>query len=306
MLSKVIVSTLVLFTALSFSNAQDILAEHEFEADNVTAVTIYGRFCDVYIEPGDQLRFRGSIEGRGDKGDYEITSRLNGDEVEIRVVAERSNWNWNNRITRSRLDLVLPENAVVFVDNSSGDIYARNIQSERIRFETSSGDIEVRNIRSEVRLNSTSGDIEVDEIIGNLDMESTSGDMEVSGVEGEVEAEATSGDVSLGGITGDLSVKTTSGEIELRSIKGAISARSSSGDIEGYRIELTGDSNFRASSGDIDFSFVNDLDELSFDLESSSGDLRVGSKSSEDNLYIKQGGFWIEGVTSSGGQRYTN
>ena len=71
-------------------------------------------------------------------------------------------------------------------------------------------------------------------------------------------------------------------------------------------MELTGDAYFKATSGDVEIDFVNDLGDLSFDLTATSGNLDVGRRSGEKKLYINRGGYKIVGVTSSGNQEYEN
>ena len=69
---------------------------------------------------------------------------------------------------------------------------------------------------------------------------------------------------------------------------------------------MKSDSRFRTSSGDIEIEFDNDMSDLSFDLEASSGDLSVDGRRSDRSLYIKEGDIWIKGVSSSGSQKYKN
>ena len=148
--------------------------------------------------------------------------------------------------------------------------------------------MELRKIKGEVLARSTSGSQEFRELVGDLETKSTSGDIDIDVFEGNVRVEA------------------TSGGIELQSGSGQVFLRTTSGDIDGYNITIEGDAELRASSGDIEIDLANSLDDFSFDLQTSSGSMRVGSRSSEKNLYMKQGGFWIRGVTSSGDIRISD
>lgn len=286
--------------------AQNTLASNEFEADNVSAVTLRGKFCDIHLERGDNVYFKGVIEGKGNRGDYEITSDLKGDHLYIEVDGDNRNWRWN-RITKSRLMLKIPSNTKVFVENSSGDIMASGLDGEDIQIHSTSGDVNVRGLSGKIELGSTSGDLEVEDIQGEISLESTSGDIEVEEISGSVSIRSTSGDIDINKFEGELKAKSTSGELTVDDGKGKISLGTTSGSIEGRYIEITDDINLKASSGEISIEFVNDLEALNFDLQSSSGDLDVGNRSGEKNMYIKRGdGFWVNSVTSSGDMDFSN
>ncbi len=305
MRSFLLVLCLVAATSLS---AQKILASEEFEAENIKSVTVKGAFCDVYVEPGDKVYFKGVIEGKGDEGDYEILSDLDGTDLEIRVDSRRNNWGWGWNELRTKLELRIPSDVELTIDNSSGDIYIDDISPSELNVEASSGDISISKVRGSLEVEATSGDLELRDITGDLLARTTSGDQEIKGIGGSIQTGATSGDIELEDFEGDAEAKTTSGEITVRRGKGAMSFRTTSGNIDGYDLELTDDLLLRASSGDIEIELINDLSQLNFDLESSSGDLEVGSRSSDRDLYIKEGPdyFWVRATTSSGNMDFSN
>ncbi|MBW2092016.1 MAG: DUF4097 family beta strand repeat protein, partial [Deltaproteobacteria bacterium] len=70
------------------------------------------------------------------------------------------------------------------------------------------------------------------------------------------------------------------------------------------RLKITEDSSFRATSGKIDLDFINDMDEFTFDLRSSSGRIEIGSTKAKGKLLIGNGSIRIHGKTSSGDQSY--
>lgn len=300
-------SKLLLFSlsiiVLSFGcKAQNVLASVELEAENVTSVRIEGSFCDVVAKPGTTTYFKGMIEGSGDPDDYRIDTDIVGDELVIEVKKRGGSW---NRLSKSLLELTIKNGVNLSVDNSSGNIEAGDIEAEKYSFEASSGDIDLEGVLGNMKVSTTSGDIEIREARGRLDVETTSGDQELENIIGSLDFESTSGEVSIRGFECDIIGEATSGDISLYDGSGMLKLRTTSGEIEGSRIKLTGDAEFRANSGDIEMELANSLEEMSFDLEASSGDLRVGNRSGEDELYIRNGGIWIRGITSSGSQRYT-
>lgn len=294
---------ITLATASLFAAGQSILASHEFEADNITSITLEGKFCDVFVKKGPKVMFNGVIEGSGDPEDYEITSDIRGSNLYIRVEKYSRGW---DRMIRSDLKLEVPENVLLNIENSSGDIDVTGISGERIVIEATSGDIDIRGIEGRLQVGSTSGDLEIRQVRGSIIAKSTSGSQEYEEIVGDLETVSTSGDIDIDNYDGNVRAEATSGSIRLERGVGEMYLRTTSGDIDGYYVVLKGDAEFRASSGDVEIELANRLDEFSFDLQTSSGSLRVGSRSSEKNLYMKQGGYWIRGVTSSGDIRVTD
>lgn len=304
--SRQILLVLLTIFFIHVTVGQNVLASEEFEGDNISKVVIRNTFCDVNLEGGNKLYFKGVIEGRGNEGDFEILTELDEDRLEIVVRSRNRSWNWN-KISRARLDLTLPAGTDLSIESSSGDTYGRSLSGSEIEIEATSGDIDLSDINADVRIDVTSGDIEIDDMTGRLEIESTSGDLELTGIDGDIRTRCTSGDVEIRQFSGDIQSRTTSGELTVSRGKGALSLRTSSGNIEGYDIEITGDLYLEATSGEIEIELVNEIDDLNFELETASGDLRAGRRTSEKDLYTKRGdGFWVKGVTTSGDIDITN
>ncbi len=301
-MKKLIYILVVLFALPGLS--QNTLAKAELEAENVDEVRIEGSFVDVYVKSGDKVYFKGIITGSGDEGDYRFETDIVGKTLVIRVDRQRDR-NWRNyRINESRIDLTILDGVKLDIDNSSGDVNVANLRATSSKIEASSGDITLRSIVANLEVETSSGDIDIDGLTGDSEIESTSGDQDIFNSTGNIETRASSGDITISGFNGKLKVQATSGDIEIRKGVGAIKARTTSGNIDGYGIELNDNCYFDATSGDIEIDFINDLDELSFDLTATSGDLEVGNRSGEKRLVIERGGIKISGTTSSGSQEY--
>lgn len=301
-MKKFIVVLLGLVSTGAFS--QNILAKSELEAENVDEVRIEGSFVDVYVDTGDRVYFRGEITGSGDEGDYRFDTEIVGKTLVIRVDRQREKKWRNYRITESRIDLTITDGVKLDIDNSSGDVRVANLRANSSRIEASSGDITLRSVVANLKVETSSGDIDIDGLTGDSEIESTSGDQDIFNSRGNIETRASSGDITISGFKGRIEVQATSGDVEIRKGEGAIKARTSSGNIDGYGIELTENSYFDATSGNVEIDFINDLDDLSFDLTASSGDLEVGSRSGEKRMLIDRGGIKVTGTTSSGDQEY--
>lgn len=284
--------------------AQTTIASAELEAQNVTEVRIDGSFCDVYVERGDRNYLKAVIKGKGEEGDYRFDTEIVGSTLLIKVIRrEKRSWKGYN-ITESKIDLIIKDGVKLDIDNSSGDIFVADLSARESKIEATSGDITLKRIKADLEVETSSGDISINEVIGSIDMQSTSGDQRIYDVEGDIDTRASSGDITIAGFNGNIELEATSGDIDLRGGVGSLDVRTTSGNIEGNNIELTGNAYFKASSGDVEIDFENDIKEMSFDLTASSGSLDVGSRSGEKKLYIERGGYKVVGVTSSGDQEY--
>ncbi|SNT29282.1 Putative adhesin [Ekhidna lutea] len=284
--------------------AQNILAQSELEAENVDEVRVEGSFVDVYVTNGDRVYFKGEIRGNGGEGDYSFDTDIVGKTLVIRV--ERKNkGSWKNyRIDKSRIDITIVDGVKLDIDNSSGDVHVANLRASESKIEATSGDIKLRSIVANLDVETSSGDIDIDGLTGDSEIESTSGDQEIYNSKGNIETRASSGDITISGFNGKIEVQATSGDVEIRKGVGALKVRTSSGEIDGYDIEVNDNCYFDATSGNIEIDFVNDLNDLSFDLTATSGDLEVGNRSGEKRLVIDRGGVKVIGTTSSGDQEY--
>jgi hypothetical protein len=115
---------------------------------------------------------------------------------------------------------------------------------------------------------------------------------------------SSSGSQTYEEIDGNIRAKSSSGRITINKQTGALEIRATSGRLEGQEVKLTGNSSFQTSSGRISFEFENDFDDFSFDLQSSSGVLRVGESRGKEMLILGNGPIKITGKSSSGSQEY--
>lgn len=282
--------------------AQNVIFDVEEIFQGVDKVTIDGRFCNVLVLEGNQdVEFRGKIEGKKN-ADITIEYKQSGSELDIWV--SKPNKNWYSSL-KGEIQIKLPKNTSIKVDNSSGNIRAEGIADAYCNLETSSGNIEAREISSEnLRVEASSGNIILYDIKANIRAEASSGNVSFENINGNVKAETSSGTVKLNTITGNIEAETSSGDIRLDDVNGALELESSSGDMTGNDIQITANSEFRTSSGDIQMDFQNDFEDFTFDLNASSGDLKIGEERAEKKFYYKQGDILIRGVSSSGEQEY--
>jgi len=285
--------------------AQEQLAEANFNIDDVKYLEVEGGFCNVILNGhlGSSLKMDGEITGGGDPDKYEIIYRQDNDRIKVWV--ESPSRMWGNMNLRGVLEFKVPAGVEIVVDNSSGNLKADKLQARRIHLETSSGNIEAENMEAELTIKCTSGNITLESHNGNAELKTTSGNLKINEVNGNLTANATSGNIQIYNVSGNTSADCSSGNIKMGDIIGMLHVGTSSGNIRGEGIKLTGESRFKASSGNITIELRNDEDELSFDLDAGSGNLRAGSSRADDRLILTKGPIKITGISSSGNQTYT-
>ncbi len=283
--------------------SQKILAEAKFSIEKAKYLEVEGSFCNIELNgyTGSALKMDGKIEGSGDPDKYEIVYREDGNRIKVWI--ERPNNIWRN--IQGLLHFDVPENVIIIVDNSSGNIEAEGLNSDEITLEASSGNITGRNLQGVLRLKCSSGNITLSDQNGNATLRASSGNLRVDEVKGDLEAHASSGNITIYEVLGDVEADCSSGNIKLRDIEGKLVVGTSSGNIRGEDILLTGDSRFKASSGNVTIGLLNSEDDLSYDLDSGSGNLYANGSSSDDRLILKKGPINITGITTSGSQKYT-
>jgi hypothetical protein len=283
-------------------HAQQTLAEADFSMDGIKSLEVRGKFCNVEIrgKGGGALTFDGYIRGSGNPDRYAIVHRQQGDHLEVWVESPASVW---GRI-ESLLKFDVPPQVDIRVENSSGNLELFDIETREIGLEASSGNVETGNTTGRLNIECSSGNVTVNRQMGELEVETTSGNIKARSVRGATEVEATSGNIDLDDVEGPTSAVCTSGNITMDGISGKIYAETSSGNIRGDDIRLAGQAEFRATSGNIRMDLLNREEELSFDLEAGSGNLKAGGSSGDDQLILKKGDILVRGSTGSGNQTY--
>lgn len=211
------------------------------------------------------------------------------------------------------------------VNTVSGDVSVKD-QSGNCKIRTSSGEIGVQNCQGDAGFHSLSGGVRATGIKGKLTITSASGDQYLTDITGDLQSTSVSGDVSLkdqagnvgivtssGEITvsnslGDISCHSISGGIRLEGVEGKLDLRTGSGDVSGESVGLVGSCVIQTVSGDVNMGLKNSAEDLSFDLRSISGDLKIKKGNTvvdgEKSIKTGTGKIRVTGETSSGDQVY--
>jgi DUF4097 and DUF4098 domain-containing protein YvlB len=218
----------VLFLALAGIAAPAVAADCKFSRNDSGSVDASGaKRVVVQAGPGD-LTVRGedarkavNVTGRACASSQELLdglrleTRREADVVYVKVIAP--SWDEQlfafNRYAHLDLTVLVPKDATLDLEDSSGDLEVASVQSATVT--DSSGDQSIRDVAGDLRVSDSSGEIEIERVGGALKLNDSSGDVRIDEVRGDVEV-----------------VVDSSGDIEIERVAGAVHiAQDSSGDI---------------------------------------------------------------------------
>lgn len=334
-----IILGIILWMIPFISKSQDLLDAVNETFTGVKSIEVKGLFCAVEINEnaGSSVMIEGDLRSTRRYDNFRIKYEQDGANLKIWIDMPVISI---TGVLKGYLRISTPRDVLVKVENASGNISVENVGREILTLQTVSGNINISNIPCKANLKTVSGSITCNLVSGNVVATTTSGGMKIIDIKGaakinstsgavniqnvlnEVDVSSVSGKLSVSGVYANVTCKSTSGKIELKDVKGIIktdntsgggtfvnvigeiNASSVSGSIKGTSVMLTGNSNFKTSSGTIDISLSNSPKTLSFNLNSSSGSLEAAGIKGEKKLEINEGAIKITGTTSSGGQRY--
>lgn len=197
----------------------------------------------------------------------------------------------------------------VNVGSSYGDIEISDIKGKRCMIKGNSGNIKLSEINSDLDVDIVTGDVKLNSIIGSVKSKTSYGNQLYENISGDLQIINLSGDIKMKKVTGNLNIVSSYGNVHLDDVKGIFSINASSGDIIGKNIELTNNSEFKTTYGNVRLDLKNDLNELGFDLEAIYGEIKIKKKDEilkgkEGKLIITAGKITITGNTQTGDQLY--
>jgi DUF4097 and DUF4098 domain-containing protein YvlB len=282
----------------------DVVVE-TFEYSGVGELQVDGMFFTVEISGHTGNRVEGSITIPQIlyDGDYvEVNHTKSGDVLNIEVKKKRASH--PPFPGAAIISIRSPHDTDIDLRTSSGKITVVQFESDTVSLKSSSGKIMAKDLNARINITSSSGFQDIQLCKGSLNIQSSSGKVSVRDVEGNVSVESSSGSQTFEEIDGNIKAKSSSGSITINNQTGVLALKATSGRLEGRGVKLTGNSSFQTYSGKINFEFINDFSEFSFDLQSSSGILRVGESKVKGTLIMGSGPITITGKSSSGSQEY--
>lgn len=183
---------------------------------------------------------------------------------------------------------------VIKIENTSGELWIREIQTQELETQCTSGDLRIEDVRCKKFSGKTqSGDVEVSGITmqpdedTEIDIHTTSGDLEARGISAaRIRLQTTSGDVSAERLEArQLKIQTASGEQDLEDIVcDRTDMRSGSGDIDVENIRGR-ELNAQAGSGEVELQA--DMEDL--DIKTGSGDIELEAGARARRIHMLAG-----------------
>lgn len=180
------------------------------------------------------------VTGRLGEGAKPLVIEGSNDNLEIRVESQgRSGWfNWNseNSMGSSTLDIRVPKGATMDVDVVSAPLSIDGIEGGKIKANTVSGKARINARSPSVDVDSVSGSIELAGSADRVSLQTVSGDILAPNVGSEAQLQTVSGRIRVsGGPWRKLNLSTVSGDVQLTgglAAGGAFDVDSMSGDVQ--------------------------------------------------------------------------
>lgn len=254
-----------------------------------------------------------SYTGNGDQKDIDIIAFLGQEEErekdlvfvtvgDVLKVAYNPNRKFDNYNGPKRyVKITGPENMVLEVKNSSGQILVDKVNGEKTHLSVSSGQIKASHIKGELVLKGTSGNIQANEVSGSVTCSITSGVSTLTSIEGNLNFSSTSGKLNASHVGGKVNAQLTSGSISLDDVGELGEIVISSGNVKAKGAGLGNTTQFKGSSGSFSIHTPSDLTAFNYDLQAGSGSVSVGKSSGGKKLMIQNGASGtVKGNISSG------
>jgi DUF4097 and DUF4098 domain-containing protein YvlB len=195
------------------------------------------------------------------------------------------------------------------VKTSSGHIKAEAVEGPISYVACSYGSITLTNMTSSLTVKASSGSVTLQGIRGNVSANSAYGKQHLNDIQGDVHITSSSGNIDLNNLNGALTINSTYGHVSAENCRGAIDIKTQSGNIKGKNIEVVTGLSLKATYGDISMNLKNKTDELSFNLQSTSGNIKLHKdglkmESSDGKLKVEKGSILVKSSTNSGNQYF--
>lgn len=137
----------------------------------------------------------------------------------LKAKQKKNNLSWGNKNIAINLEIEVPRNMDLIIDDGSGSIIVENIDGE-LKIDDGSGSITLRDIGNEVQIDDGSGSIKIADIDGDVSIDDGSGSVEMKNINGSVDIEDGSGEIVAKAIAGDFRVDDGSGDVIVKDLEG--------------------------------------------------------------------------------------
>lgn len=285
--------------------------DYEETFSDIKEIEVEGRFLEVSYEgrEGEAGVYMNAYLEAPESSGLDIKFRKSGSKLKIEVVGDATFTGWNfGSSFNGFISLTGPADIKLNISNSSGTIDVMHVQHERTNLKVNSGSIKLTELEvNNMHLEASSGNIQGEGLYGNILAQVNSGQIRLSEVVGNVEARASSGNLRFENVEGKVDAKVNSGSIKLDSVKELGNLSVTSGSIKAENSGLGPDTKLNANSGSVQIQTASNLEDFNFDLNASSGSVKVGERDSGKKVKIdNDAAHTIKGTVSSGSIRINN
>ncbi len=193
------------------------------------------------------------------------------------------------------------------VNSASGNITGSDLNAGKINIKSSYGFVKFINCKATLDVKSSSGNISLANITGGITVSASYGEINLNNVSGDALINSSSGNIEISKLTGKMFITSNYGHIVANDCVSQVSIKSTSGNVTGKNIALVKDLYVNANYGHIHMNLKNDLNELTFNLSSTSGNLTLNKggiklTGKEGKLTLQKGDILVKAVSSSGDQ----
>ncbi len=289
---------LILVSAAAF--AQNVLIDTNKSYPGIKKIEVDGGWLNISYTGGNgpEVNVQAYLESNDSAQDIVFVTV--GDVLKITYTKKQNNYNWNTK-NKGFITMSGPEDIVLDLKGSSGNMTVNQVSSPSTSVRISSGNITASNLKGNLNIKATSGNLNVSEVQGNVNGGLTSGNANFLNIKGNVDYESTSGSIDADGVSGEINVSLTSGNGKLNNVGKLGVIQFTSGNIRATNAGLGENTRLSGTSGNFNVQTPSDLKAFNFSLKASSGNLKVGGSSAGKTLELDNGAAtWVRGNISSG------
>lgn len=291
---------IVLLLVASAAFAQNIIVDTKKSYPGIKRIEVDGGWLNVSYKGGigTEVNVDAYLESNDD--DQDIIFVTIGDVLKITHERKQNNYTWNSK-NKGYINITGPENMILDLKGSSGNMTVDKVISESTSVRVSSGNVTASNLKGNLNIKATSGNLNASEIEGNVNGGVTSGNANFLNIKGNVDYESTSGSVDADGVSGEINVSLTSGNAKLNNIGKLGFLQFTSGNIRANNAGLGENTRFSGTSGNFNVQTPSNLKGFNFSLKAASGNLKVGGVNTGKSLEIdNSAASWVKGNITSG------
>ncbi|GAB4184396.1 MAG: hypothetical protein Kow00108_21970 [Calditrichia bacterium] len=131
---------------------------------------------------------------------------------------------------RINLDVIVPADLALDIDDGSGDITIRRVNGE-VTIDDGSGDLMIADIHANLNIDDGSGSTNISNIVGDVNIDDGSGALIIKNVIGDVLVDDGSGLITIRKVTGNVRVDDGSGNMDIDSVGANVIVKDGSGNM---------------------------------------------------------------------------